>query len=452
MKLDQGKVNFLLDITYGSSSKAQVVTAIADRFRPEILMCTHNVSASHTATEGDEEFVFKILPSATFLYKVRDDYHPTVIIAPSAGFEIDQLRKEIEYTGIPKNKLIISARAMVIQPSHKIAEAKAMGLENHLGSTHSGQSAAVNEKSARSSTIKLAKDYPELVEIACIIDYPEYTTKLAESLNKGLTALCELPQGFPLSVDYSIEYPYNTYRNVSPAQAMSDFGLSPKRYLGKVVGNIRVYPIRVSNRFKDDDFSKVTVDISNIDYPEETSRVNASELGLSYSDVNAIVEKVVYKNQSTVPFGFDFTVHAIYGVVGTSGTFETDMTEISWRDLSSRIGSTVEEVTTLTKLNRRIAIPDRATSIELLKKAKVTIDPDYLSFTFMNYHIPDIADEINPMIVMSNDDVQEWATDLRECLNEADMEDIDVSILQTGRDLSNVLFTDDVMSEDFNYA
>lgn len=443
MQLDQGKVNFLLDITYGSSSKAQVVTAIADRFRPEILMCTHNVSSSHTATEGDQEFVFKILPSASFLCRVRDDYYPTIIIAPSAGFEIEQLRKEIEYTGIPKERVIISARAVVIKPFHKSAEAKAMGLENHLGSTLSGQSAAVNEKAARSSTIKLAKDYPELAEIAHVVDYPEYSSKLAEALDSGLTALCELPQGFPLSIDYSIEYPYNTYRNVSPAQAMSDFGLSPKRYLGKVTGNIRVYPIRVSNRFKDDDISKVTLDVTYPNDSEKTVRSSAKELGMSYSDVNAIVEKVEYNGESVVPFGFDFKVLAIQGVVGTSGTFETDMTEISWRNLSDRIGATVEEITTLTKLNRRIAIPDRATSVELLKKAKITIDPDYLSFTFMNYHIPELENCTDPTEALMNDDLQKWGEELEDCLDEAGMLDVDVPIVQTGRDLSNVLFMDD---------
>jgi hypothetical protein len=46
----------------------------------------------------------------------------------------------------------------------------------------------------------LAKDYPELREIATVVEDTDYFPFiLAEILDAGGTALYELPQGFPLS-------------------------------------------------------------------------------------------------------------------------------------------------------------------------------------------------------------------------------------------------------------
>jgi len=424
MKLERGKVNVLLDLTYGSSAKGQICASIADKFRPEILIGTSSTSASHTVIEGNESFVFKVLPSASFLNRFRDDYDPLVVLAPSAGFELEQLKKEIEFCGLTKDKVIIAHRSMVVLDKHKKEEAERMG--SRLGSTHSGQSAAMSEKIARAKGVKLAGDYPEIDEIATVVDYPAFAYLLAGMLSNGRTALLEMPQGFPLSLDYSIEYPFNTFRNISPAQAMSDIGLNPQEFLGSVIGNFRAFPIRVSNRFVGDSMDGVKLHIETVDGAQEV--VSPDEVGMTYSDVNAIVYIVMYRGEPIEPYGFDFKVVHIEGVEGTSGAFDDDLVEVSWRHLIDNYNVEDEEITTLTKLNRRIAVPmDTTIPITLISDSMVTIRPDYLSVTFVNYDL------------VNGKTVEEFVNDAMKDLSINNI-DATLSIVQTGKDLSDVHF------------
>jgi intein/homing endonuclease len=349
---------------------------------------SHN---SHTVMDYGETFIFKVLNGAAFLNRHIGDYNPYVIVAPSAGFEIKQLIKEIEFCKLPKDRIIISARAFVVEDEHKIREnQKANGGElmangvTHLGSTSSGQSAAYYDKISRDKTYKWAGEREELEQYATILDYNEFTDFIINKLKEGATALTEMPQGFPLSLDYSQEIRKSTYRNINPLQLMSDLGISVK-YLGKVIGNMRSLPIRVSNRFVDNDIDEVKL---VLDTDGEDVVVRPSDIGLSYDDINSIAHTVM-EDQIELKlineFG-EFVIKDIKGYVGSSGSFESDMQEISWKQLSEELGQDVAELTTLTRLPRRIAKPVNGyISIELMYKVIKTIAPDYLSVTFMNY-------------------------------------------------------------------
>jgi len=69
-------------------------------------------------------------------------------------------------------------------------------------------------------------------------------------LDKGCTALMELPQGLDLSLISGLAYPYCTSREITPAQALSDTQLHPS-YMGKSIVCLRTYPIRVGNLIQD---------------------------------------------------------------------------------------------------------------------------------------------------------------------------------------------------------
>lgn len=404
--LQKGKVNIVLDLYYGSSGKGQICAKLADEFRPEILIANHSTSASHTVIEDEHEFVFKALPSASFLCKVRPEYKPTILLASSSGFEIEQLYKEVEFTET-QGYVYVHPLAVIIEQKHKNLEA---GLNEdgttkdgnqgtvHLGSTMSGQSYAFADKMTRKKEYKLAKDYAdEFAQKGIIVvgSSWDFQKQLSTLLNSGASALAEMPQGFPLSLDHGPEYPYSTFRNVTPIQLMADLGLN--QYMtGAVIANVRSLPIRVSNRFINDDMSQVKLTVQTDLNAEEAGIMTPEEAELSYSDVNAIAYDV--SKGKTMKAG-KWYVSNIEGMIGTSGPFEDDMEEISWRDLSTELTEksgkdvNIEEITTLTKLNRRVAkIKDGgAISSSMLEKAIVTFAPTHLSMTFLNYIDPNIV-------------------------------------------------------------
>ena len=406
--LQKGKVNIVLDLYYGSSGKGQICAKLADEFRPEILIANHSTSASHTVIEDEHEFVFKALPSASFLCKVRPEYKPTILLASSSGFEIKQLYKEVEYTQT-QGFVYIHPLAVIIEQKHKNLEA---GLNEdgtakdgnqgtiHLGSTMSGQSYAFADKMTRKKEYKLAKDYADefaqkgIIVIGSSWDFQEQLNAL---LSSGASALAEMPQGFPLSLDHGSEYPYSTFRNVTPVQLMADLGLN--QYMtGAIIANVRSLPIRVSNRFINDDMSQVKLTVQTDLNSEEAGVMTPEQAGLSYSDVNSVAYDVSLGKTMKVGKWY---ISNIEGMLGVSGPFESDMEEVSWRDLSTELTGkagkdvNIEEITTLTKLHRRVAkIKDGGSiSASMLKKAIVTFAPTHLSMTFLNYIDPNIVCE-----------------------------------------------------------
>lgn len=440
--LQKGKVNVLLDQFYGSSAKGQVITAIADKHRPEILMANHSTSASHTVIEGDVEFVFKALPTASILNKIRPGYKPLIVLSPSSGFELYQILKEIEYCGLAKEQVIIHPRAVVITEEHRLKEAGENGTL-HLGSTMSGQSYAFSEKMTRQPNAKLAKDYTELQEVATIPSDESYFPELlASRLDKGETILFEMPQGFPLSIDHGPKFPYSTFRNITPTQAIADIGLN-HNYLGSVIANIRSLPIRVSNRYIDNNIDNVSLRVTTA--KGEDKWVTPAEIGMDYSDVNAITYDVNFLNKEREFSGY--IIHKIAGVVGTSGPFEADMQEISWRQLSDELTAKagketkVKEITTLTKLNRRIARPVTGSiSKEMLRKSKITLAPTHFSVTFLNYIDPTVEGATTEAEFAKSETLGKWLQDAR-----ADIEAVfgknapPISVLQAGKELKNVV-------------
>ena len=450
--LQKSKVNFILDFYYGSSGKGQVATAIADRERPEILTANHATSASHTVIDEDSgtEFVFKALPTASVLNRIRSNYNPLVVIPSSSVFELEQIKKEIEYCKLTREQVIIHPRAVVLSQAHADSE-KGDGGTVHLGSTMSGQSYAVSEKITRKANTKLAKDYEELSKVAMVMpdDY-FFPTIFMNAIINGQTILAEMPQGYPLSIDHGPMYPYSTFRNITPTQFMADIGIA-HTYVGAVVGNIRSLPIRVSNRFQNDDMSNVEILIGAKD--EDTAGwVRPESIGMDYSDVNAITYDVAYLKKE-VNFG-NHIITDIKGVIGTSGPFEPDMKEISWRELSEDLTKKagkdheVHEITTLTKLTRRVAKmedPDMSISQSMLKKFLTSCNPTHFAVTFMNYIDPNIEGITDAAYLNDSEIVRDWATnaivDIQTAYMESNMNGFPaIHIIQTGKDLKNVLF------------
>lgn len=439
--LKQGKINTVIDLSWGSSSKGLTSAWLAIQEAPDVLVSTNRSNSSHTLVYEGEEFVFKILPTSAGICRYLKNYEPHVFIGATASFAIDQLIKEIEWCGLPKDRVIIHPRAMVNQQKHSDAEA---GVTLHLGSTMSGAGAVYAEKVMRGQDVELAFHFKEqLDEYATIFEDEDafmFTSVLSTLLDGGCTALAELSQGFPLSIDHSLNYMYSTSRNVVPAQILSDLGLRPD-YQGNVVCNIRSYPIRVSNRF---DIDKLTLLVDDPKNPTQQINMTANELGIDYNRANALIEDLWIKGNTrtikTENYG-EVVAHCIVsGVDGFSGACEEDMTEIDWEQMSEMAGMddpAYYELTTLTKLTRRIfKVDDGSISKDLLRKFKIACDAEpIIAVTFLNY----VDWECND--IKSKDQMTQkaknWINQANEDLEEVFGSSVQVDIVQFGRDIDN---------------
>ncbi len=257
------RFNIVTDGQWGSCGKGAITTAIAAKFRPEIISTTNMANAGHTAVnEKGAAFIAKALPSASILTKWIPGYQPQIIVGPSAAFNIDQLMDEIQQCGV-NYTLSIHPRAGVITDEHKKTESgDSTSSTKHLASTMQGCGTFLADKVLRKKELKLARDYPELaghlsdhlatkLQLSADAQLSIKGLSLPETLstlmNKhGHTILHEGSQGFSLDINHGSHYPQCTSRGTTAIQNMADMGIN-QRQLGDIFLVIRPYPIRVGN-------------------------------------------------------------------------------------------------------------------------------------------------------------------------------------------------------------
>jgi len=257
------KFNVVTDGQFGSCGKGLVTTALAHKYRPQIISTTNMANAGHTAVNDDgQKFIAKALPSASILTKWCRGYQPHIVVGASAAFNIDQLNDEVQTCGL-NYSLSIHPRAGVITDAHKQAEAgDGESSTKHIASTMQGCGAFAADKILRKKDLLLARDYPELsgymaqhlpnkLNISSHYASKYSTRSLPEVLDSlmryhDVTILHEGSQGFSLDINHGHSYPQCTSRGTTAIQNMADMGISP-RMLGDVYLVIRPFPIRVGN-------------------------------------------------------------------------------------------------------------------------------------------------------------------------------------------------------------
>lgn len=245
--MQPGKFNIVCDSQHGSTGKGLIATALASHYNVHYTSTTNLPNAGHTAIishpETGEEFKFvsKIIPASCILNKFNNSMK--AYIGPGAGFTISQLHSEIESCGLSRDQVRVHPRAMVVTEKHKNAERGESGTK-HIASTMQGSGAVQAEKLMRGPDCKLARDYPEIREIATIDD--NFVMDIHQVIKDGATWLHEGSQGFSLGINHGSHYPQSTSRECTVMQAMSDMGVPP-RMVGDIYLVIRPYPIRVGN-------------------------------------------------------------------------------------------------------------------------------------------------------------------------------------------------------------
>jgi len=236
----------------------------------------HNSNAGHTIKVGNEVYKLHLTPSGVIQGKTGIIGNGVVIDPEILLNEI----KELTQRGITP-KLLISDRANIIMPYHKIldgAEEQYLG-EKKIGTTKRGIGPCYSDKVARSGIraidltdkeslqkildrilpikqkiidiydIKTKLDAKEILETyhAYGLQLKEYITtthlELNNAIQKKKHILLEGAQGTLLDVDFGT-YPYTTSSSTIAGGSTTGAGIGPK-YIDEIIGIVKAYTTRV---------------------------------------------------------------------------------------------------------------------------------------------------------------------------------------------------------------
>jgi hypothetical protein len=345
----KGFLTVTMDGGWGSSGKGSLASYLWQKHRSSHTTFAVNAymsNAGHTLMEDDgTEVLYQCLNSIAHL---KGQYEK-IYIGPGAVFAKHEILGEITLLGMTKDTLGIHPLAAIATDKDINYERGTHDFEGNaketqdsanirLGSTLHGVGAARARRVLRRDDVVLAKDIPELIDFIC-----DTSSEIMSRLNNGESGLMEIAQGYTLSM-FSKWYPKTTSRNCTVAAALDD-NMIPVRYAGPVAINYRTLPIRVNNN--------------------KYVRISDNKF-LTWPEWEATPED-------------DRKV-----MVGDSGGVYDDQTELSWEEVSELAGTSIFEITSISKLPRRVF----TFSQKLLEESVLANDTGhevYISVNFLNY-------------------------------------------------------------------
>ena len=280
------KVDVLLGLQWGDEGKGKIVDVLTPQY-DIIARFQGGPNAGHTLQIAGDKHVLHTIPSGIF--------HPEKINIIGNGVIADpyilsqELAKLVAKGVNPKVNLLISKRAHLILPTHRMLDAayeSALGA-GKIGSTLKGIGPCYTDKTARYGLRFgdiLASDFKEKyeslkqrhirilssynfdhqVQLIDKVSFDEYERLwfaaveelrsfplidselyINKALAEGKTILAEGAQGSMLDVDFG-SYPYVTSSNTITAGVCSGLGIPPSA-IGKVFGVFKAYCTRVGS-------------------------------------------------------------------------------------------------------------------------------------------------------------------------------------------------------------
>jgi adenylosuccinate synthase len=268
-------INLVIGTQWGDEGKGKVV----DYFSKDadyVVRFQGGNNAGHTIKVGDEVYKLHLTPSGVIQGKIGVIGNGVVIDPEVLIYEIDQLTKR----GI-KPKLLISDRANIIMPYHRIldgAEENLLG-NGKIGTTKRGIGPCYSDKIARKgirvidlidketlskkldSILPIKQKILEIYKIKEKLNKKEilerylcYGTflkkyiasthiELNNAIKSGKNILFEGAQGTMLDVDYGT-YPYTTSSHTIAGGSIIGTGVGPK-YIDEIIGIVKAYTTRV---------------------------------------------------------------------------------------------------------------------------------------------------------------------------------------------------------------
>ena len=272
------QIDVLLGLQWGDEGKGKIVDVLTPKF-DIVARFQGGPNAGHTLEFEGIKHVLHTIPSGIFRDGAQNVIGNGVVIDPVI------FKKELEglaQHGIdPVERLLISTRAHLILPTHRLLDAaseKAKG-KGKIGSTLKGIGPTYMDKTGRNGLRVGDLDLPDfkeryerlknkheqmlanygepglpadmeaewlasLDEIRKIgrIDSEHY---LNNCLKEGKTVLAEGAQGSLLDIDFG-SYPFVTSSNTICAGACTGLGIAPNR-IGNVIGIFKAYCTRVGS-------------------------------------------------------------------------------------------------------------------------------------------------------------------------------------------------------------
>ncbi len=272
------KVDVLLGLQWGDEGKGKIVDVLTPKY-DIIGRFQGGPNAGHTLEFNGIKHVLHTIPSGIFHDKAANIIGNGVVIDPVVfKKEIDALKK----LGVDvKSKLILSKRAHLILPTHRLLDAasEASKGKEKIGSTLKGIGPTYMDKTGRNGlrigdidSPDFKKKYDTLVEKhKQLLNFHNYQYDLAEiepawfegiEILKGLqrvesehyinealknnkSVLAEGAQGSLLDIDFG-SYPFVTSSNTICAGACTGLGIAPNK-IGNVIGIFKAYCTRVGS-------------------------------------------------------------------------------------------------------------------------------------------------------------------------------------------------------------
>lgn len=274
------KADVLLGLQWGDEGKGKIVDVLTPEYNV-IARFQGGPNAGHTLEFGDIKHVLHTIPSGIFREKACNIVGNGVVIDPV--IMRDEIRELEEYGVDVSKNLVISSKAHLILPTHRLLDAaseRSKG-EDRIGSTLKGIGPTYMDRTGRNGirvgdiflddiddryrdlvrkhrrllaqydNVPDGPDEAEEAEWFRALDFlrglpvedSEY--QVNRSLDNGERLLAEGAQGAMLDIDLG-SYPYVTSSNTTTAGACTGLGIAPNR-IGSVIGIFKAYCTRVGS-------------------------------------------------------------------------------------------------------------------------------------------------------------------------------------------------------------
>ncbi|MFA5850324.1 MAG: adenylosuccinate synthase [Bacteroidales bacterium] len=272
------KVDVILGLQWGDEGKGKIVDVLAKGY-PVIARFQGGPNAGHSLQFEDKKFVLHSIPSGIFRKNTQNIIGNGVVLDPVIFME--ECNKLFEM-GVPvKERLLISKKAHLILPTHRIIDAASEASKgaSKIGSTLKGIGPTYMDKTGRNGVRVgdiLSPNFQERfyalknkhISFLKQFDYPcnidENESQWLESidflkqftlidgeyainhmLEENKRVLAEGAQGSMLDVDFG-SYPFVTSSTTTCAGACTGLGISPSS-IGTVSGIFKAYCTRVGS-------------------------------------------------------------------------------------------------------------------------------------------------------------------------------------------------------------
>jgi adenylosuccinate synthase len=283
-------VDLLLGLQWGDEGKGKIVDVLTSKY-DIIARFQGGPNAGHTLEFDGIKHVLRTIPSGIFHKNATNIIGNGVVIDPVVfKSELDGLAK---FNMDIKSKLILSRKAHLILPTHRLLDAASEAAKGKakIGSTLKGIGPTYMDKTGRNGIrlgdieledfkdryralatkheamiafydVNIQYNLPELekeffdaieeLKQLTFIDSEEY---LHQAQKGGKSILCEGAQGSLLDVDFGT-YPFVTSSNTTAAGACTGLGIAPNK-IKDVYGIFKAYTTRVgSGPFPTEDFEE----------------------------------------------------------------------------------------------------------------------------------------------------------------------------------------------------